>query len=214
MSAGYELTLLRRARVLADLSDLAEDVVRILGGARGAGLDPAALGGLVGAAYALGANPIAVYTAGRRIRRGGYPTEREFVADLAAAEDDTADRLRAVSRLQADTVAAMDAALEALEEAKAMPVREPCKGCHDARDAAIAAAEARITVCERVAAITDPLAARLAHALRRLRAVPADLGEVYESVYRLVRQGGVMPFAGRWISGEDPRTARQGNGRQ
>jgi len=213
VSAGYELTLLRRARDLADLSDLAEDAVRLLGGARAAGLDPEALRGLVGAAYALGANPIRIYTAGR-YRRGGYPTEREFLEDLAATEDDTADRLRAVGRLQSDTVAALGVALEALEDAKAMPVREPCKGCHDDRDAAIADAEARIVICRKVAAITDPLAVRLAHALKRLRAVPADLGETYESLYNLVRSGGRMPRRGRWISGEAPRAARQGNGRQ
>ncbi len=41
----------------------------------------------------------------------------------------------------------------------------------------------------------------LARALRQLRAVPQDLGEVYELIYEFVRSGGKLPRYGRWIEG-------------
>ena len=47
----------------------------------------------------------------------------------------------------------------------------------------------------------------LERARARIRAVPADLGETYESVYRLIRRGGVMPYEGRWITGEGRASA-------
>ena len=49
--------------------------------------------------------------------------------------------------------------------------------------------------------ILDLLTPRLRHALQRIRAVPSDLGETYESVYNLIRRGGRMPYEGRWIEG-------------
>ena len=39
---------------------------------------------------------------------------------------------------------------------------------------------------------------------RRIQAVPADLGETYEAVYRLIRSGGYLPSQGRWITGQTP----------
>src|SRR5260370_1113702 len=66
-------------------------------------------------------------------------------------------------------------------------------------------AERRMAVCEAAADILDPLAERLAGALRQLRAVPQDLGEVYELIYEFVRSGGKLPRYGRWIEGEGAR---------
>ena len=96
-----------------------------------------------------------------------------------------------------------------------MPTKNPCDGCHPAKAAAIAAAEAavadaeeritgatrRISLCEDAAEILDPLARRLQAALQALRQVPHDLGEVYELVYEFIRRGGKMPRFGRWIEG-------------
>ena len=39
-----------------------------------------------------------------------------------------------------------------------------------------------------------------------VEAVPSDLGETYESVYTLIRRGGVMPRHGRWVTGTDLAT--------
>jgi len=207
VSADYERQLLARVRELADLGELAEEVRNILGGARRAGLDPDALGGLVGAAAVLGA-------AGRGpgVR---YASERDFLSALADAEDDIAERLRTAVNLRDQATAALDAALDALDAgrqalaaARAMPTRDKCDGCHDAKAAALDAAEAaiadaqeRASLCEAAIDVLDPLITRLRHALARLRAVPSDLGETYESVYNLIRRGGVMPYEGRWIEG-------------
>ena len=200
MSTDHERQLLARARGLADLGELAEGVTAILGGARRAGLDPDALGGLIGAAAALGAPGITVYAAGKGpgTRHAG---EREFLGALADAEDDIAERLKSAGRLHDQAVTALDSALDALEAARAMRTGEPCDGCHGRKAAAIAESEARVRLCEDAIEILVPLEARLRHALARIRAVPADLGETYESVYALVRRGGVMPYEGRWIEG-------------
>ena len=61
-------------------------------------------------------------------------------------------------------------------------------------------------MCEEIRRALEVLAKRLQIALARLRAVPADLGETYESVYRLVRAGGHLPYEGRWITGGEPAT--------
>ncbi len=220
MSADYERQLLARARELADISDLAETVLAILGGARNAGLDPGALGGLVGAANALGASGISIYAAGTGTS-GPHADETQFLSHVSDAEDDIADRLKAAQRLREQVLAALDAALDALEDARralaaahAMPTKGKCDGCHNAKAAAIAAAEAaiadaeqRISLCETAIGVLDPLIHRLRHALARLRAVPSDLGETYESVYNLIRRGGVMPYEGRWVTGQGKASA-------
>jgi hypothetical protein len=217
VSAEYERQLLARAQRLLDLSDLRHDTLSCLGAARHAGLDPDALAGLVGCAAALGANSIETYTAGDGWT-GRHPDERAFLGHVAGIEDDIEERLGDTVRLARETAAALDAAREDLRTARAqlaaaraLPTREPCDGCHAHRDAVIAAWEAIITECETRASICEDigqalgvLRQRLERARARLRAVPADLGETYESVYNLIRRGGHMPHEGRWISGETP----------
>ena len=205
MSTDYERRLLARARELADLGELAEGVAGMLGGARLAGLDPDALGGLVGAATVLGAAGIKVYAAGKG-PGARYADERAFLGDLADAEDEIAERLKAAGRLHDQAVTAMDSALAALEAARAMHTKERCDGCHGLKAAAIADAEERVRLGEAAIEILVPLTARLRHALARIRAVPGDLGETYESIYSLIRRGGRMPYEGRWIEGEGART--------
>ncbi len=221
MSAECERRLLARAEELDETSEIAETVTGVLGGARAARLDPDALGGLTGAALALGEDSRAVYTAGSSGRAAArFADDREFVGAVADAEDDIAERLQAAGNLMGETAAALstaraglDAARRQLTSARAMPVGDPCRGCHAARAAAIAEAEARIMDCQERAALCQaaldvlgPLLARLLHALARIRAVPPDLGETYESVYRLLRRGGAMPFDGDWLTGQ-PRSA-------
>ena len=114
----------------------------------------------------------------------------------------------ALDRAQQDLAQArrdLAAARAALAAAYATSTRQPCNGCHSARAAAIAAAEAdaadarirdaerRIGICEAAAEILGPLAGRLARALAQLRTVPQDLGEVYELIYEFVRSGGKLP---------------------
>ena len=220
MSADGELQILLWAQELADLGELAETVTGILGGARNAGLDPDALGGLAGAALALSADSDRVYAAGKGTT-GRYADEGQFLADVSDAEDEIAERLRAAGKLWNQTQAAASHAVRDLRQARrelaaayAMPVGDPCDGCHGRKAAAIEAAREaiadaneRIAVCQSALEVLGELITRLRHALARIRAVPSDLGETYESVYNLIRRGGVMPHEGRWVTGQGEASA-------
>jgi hypothetical protein len=104
-----------------------------------------------------------------------------------------------VEKLQEQLAAAMDVAQAALQAAYAMPVKDPCDGCHGIKEAAILAALQRIRLCEAAAEVLDPLAQRLQAALDRLQQVPYDLGEVCGLVYQFIRKGGKLPVYARWI---------------
>ena len=202
MDAEYERRLLAQARELADLSDLTDTTLQCLGAARHAGLDPDALSGLVGCAATLGADSTATYSAGDGWT-GRHPDERAFLTHVSDIEDGIEEHLGAVARLGREVSAAWATACEDLDAARAMPLLEDCDGCHGRRDAAIADAETRISLCETAGRILQVLRRRLLYARARIRAVPADLGETYESVYNLIRRGGHMPYEGRFITGEE-----------
>jgi hypothetical protein len=159
----------------------------------------------------------------------GYGSDSEFLEAVSDADDQIRDWLHDVNQLQEQVTAAagkahadreraqqnLQAARQALAAAYAMPTTKDCDGCHGRKAAAINAAEAaiadaeepirdatgRIGFCEDTAEILDPLARRLQAALRALRQVPHDLGEVYELIYAFIRRGGKMPRLGRWIEG-------------
>jgi hypothetical protein len=204
----------------------------LLTGAQGAGVDPRAVISLTAALQALDPGASTGYSGGSQKDRrdgSGYGSDSEFLEALSDAEDQVREHLREVKALQEQVSVALDRAQQDLGQARhdlevaraalaaayAMPTREPCDGCHNARTAAIAAAEAavadadariadaqrRIAFCEAAADILDPLAERLARALAQLRTVPQDLGEVYELIYQFVRSGGKLPRYGRWIEG-------------
>jgi hypothetical protein len=214
MSAAYEHGLAAQATELADQArELGAEVTAVLGGARNAGLDPAALSPLTGAALALGAGQLAVYRAHTAVP-GAIPDDVTFLAHVADAEDDAAELRTAAARLAGKAAAALDAARDALDAADAMTASDPCDGCHDARAAAIGDARTRIAACDQTLDLLTELDRRLRYALTRLAAVPAMLGETYESVYALIRSGGRMPHEGRWITGEDPRPPLSRRGRR
>ena len=229
---GEEERLYARAEMLDETGDLAQAVTEVLTGAQGAGVDPRAVISLTAALQTLDPGAAVSYSAGSQKDRrdgSGYGSDGEFLEALSDAEDQVRERLREVKALREQVALALDraqqdlgqarrdlaAARAALAAAYAMTTRQPCDGCHNARAAAIAAAEAavadaeariadaerRIAICEAAADILDPLAERLARALARLRTVPQDLGEVYELIYEFVRSGGKLPRYGRWIEG-------------
>jgi hypothetical protein len=234
--SSYEEQLHARAETLDETGELAAAVTAILSGASGAGIDPHAIISLRAAIQALdpaGAPP--GYQAGSPADRhpgSGYGSDAEFLEAVSDAEDQARDWLRDAGQLQEQVIAALDKSHDDLERARrdlqaaradlaaayAMPTRDPCTGCHPAKAAAIAVAEAavadaeeritgatrRISLCEDAAEILDPLARRLQAALQALRQVPHDLGEVYELVYEFIRRGGKMPRFGRWIEGATP----------
>ena len=220
--------------MLADLDDLTAAVATVMDGAQGAGVDPRAVAGLKSALVTLDPGASVTYDAGDahdRRRGTGYGSDGEFLEAVADAEDQIQVRCREVADLRERVAAALDratgdlgqarrdlaAARQALAAAYAMGTREPCSGCHGAREAAIMAAQAavddaetriadaqqRIALCGTAAEILDPLAARLAAALERIRRVAPDLGEVYELVYAFVRGGGKLPDYARWIEAEE-----------
>jgi hypothetical protein len=207
--SGYEEQLLTRAEVLEETGELVQAITAVLTGAQGAGVDPAAATSLAAAAWALDPGADTGYDAGSKHDRhpgSGYRSDSEFLEAVVEAEDDARERLQELQQLHETVAAAMDAAQAALDAAYAMPVREPCTGCHGAKEAAIADAERRIGLCEAAAEILDPLAEHLRAALSHLRQVPQDLGEVYELVYEFIRKGGKLPVYARWIEGERTRT--------
>jgi hypothetical protein len=198
MTASYELA---RARELADQAlELGEGIAAtILGGARTAGLDPAAYAPLTGAALALGADRVAVY----RATGPAHPSDVAFLAAVADAEDDARDLLTAAGKLAGQVTAGLDAAnnglLDALADAALALEDEDADCAADAR--------ALVQACDRALVVLAELDRRLRHAIARLQAAPAALGEAYEPVYNLVRAGGLMPFEGRWITGDGPAPA-------
>jgi hypothetical protein len=229
---GEEERLYARAEMLEETGDLAQAVSEVLTGAQGAGVDPRAVISLTAALQTLDPAAAVSYSAGSQKDRhdgSGYGSDGEFLEALSGAEDQVRERLREVKALREQVALALDRAEQDLGQARrdlevaraalaaayAMPAREPCDGCHNARAAAIAAAEAavadaeariadakrRISICEAAADLLDPLAVRLARALARLRTVPQGLGEVYQLVYEFVRAGGKLPRCGRWIEG-------------
>jgi hypothetical protein len=205
---GYEESLLARAEVLEDTGDLVQAITAVLVGARDAGVDRAAVISLAAAARALDPGADTSYDPGSRHDRRagrGYRSDGEFLEAAAEAEADMAERLREAGELREQVAGALEAALDALAAALAMPAKDECDGCHPARAAAIADAEQRIGLCEAATGILDPLAQRLQAALARLRQVPEDLGEVYELVYEFICKGGKLPVFARWIEGEGPR---------
>jgi hypothetical protein len=204
MNASYEQALLTRARELAGQAlELGEGIAAtILGGARTAGLDPASYAPLAGAALALGADQVTVY----RALGPAHPSDVAFLAAVADAEDDARDLFAAAGKLAEQVTAALDAARDDLEDALAgLAAAQAAEDEDAAADAAAraAAARVRIQVCERALTVLAELDRRLRHAIARLQAAPAALGETYESVYDLIRAGGLMPFDGRWLTGDD-----------
>jgi hypothetical protein len=222
---GYEEQLFTRAEVLEDTDGLVQSITAVLAGAQGAGVDPRAVISLTGALQSLDPGAAVSYSAGSQKDRrdgSGYGSDGEFLEALSDAEDQVQEHLREVKAVQEQVSLALDraqddlgqarrdlaAARDALAAAYAISTRRPCDGCHSARAAAIAVAEARIAdaerriaICEAAADILCPLAERLARTLARLRTVPQDLGEVYELIYQFVRSGGKLPRYGRWIEG-------------
>lgn len=190
MTAAYEASLLTRADELADEArELGGSVVTILGGARAAGLDPAAYAPLTGAALALGAGHVTVY----RAAGPALVNDTAFLSAVADADDDARDLLNAAGALAETVTAALDAALADAADA-----------ADDEDDDASEDAAERARLCGEALTVLDELDQRLRHAIARLRAAPAALGETYEAVYDLIRAGGRMPCEGRWITGEAP----------
>lgn len=218
-----ERVLLARAHELADTVGLAEEITTIIGRARAARVDQAALAGLVTAVRLLDGDATALFRAIRgRQDDGGFGTDTELLEAANEADEDLVARIRAAAQLrrQADEAlrrarADAETARRELARALAMSVANPCRGCHAARASAIDEAERQLDDArerEDLAAATieilAPLARKLPVALRAARRVPDDLHEAYEAAYDLVAADpGAMPRDGDFITGEKTAAA-------
>ena len=158
---GEEERLYARAEMLEETGELAQAVSEVLTGAQGAGVDPRAVISLTAALQTLDPGGAVSYSAGSQKDRrdgSGYGSDGEFLEALSDAEDQVRERLREVKELREQVLLAADRAQQHLGQARrdlaaaradlaaayAMSTKEPCNGCHGAKAAAIAAAEAAV----------------------------------------------------------------------
>lgn len=225
MTAERERRLISRAREIAeeDMAELAADVTGILGAARAARVDPDGLGGLTGAAIALGADQMKVYTAGPPLYKP-HRDETEFMEAVTEAEDGVNEAIAQARRLQDDARATLQQAEADLAAAReeARQEAERAKGGFHAEgnwgeidytplakdlDKEIAEAEERIRLCRGTLQILDVLLPRLRYAVTRLQAVPDDLSDTYRAAYDLVHSGSPLPRDGDWFGEPDAEMA-------
>ena len=210
--------LLARANEIDETSELAMSLEEIHANTALAGADRQAVLSLEAAITVLG-EYVPAYDAGRPTDRhaggGDYGSDVEFIEALIDAEDEIRDWLHTAVQLYSDVGDALGLARDDLERARldlsaayAMATNEPCKGCHGAKAAAIAAAEAAINdaqrrtgICEAAGDILEALTERLNVVLRHVIQVPHDLGETYELTHAFLQAGGKMPKPGRWLTG-------------
>jgi hypothetical protein len=221
MTAGTERALLTRAEELADTTDLAGQLTEIIGWARAARIDQAALAGLVTAVRLLDGDATALFRAVRGRHTGGrFGRDTELLEAVEEAETGICGRVKGAAHLGRQARAALqqaqvdEAAADAgLACARQMPTAEPCQGCHHARTRAIQAAQRDLQDAgERARYASGALevlaALRLPEALRAIRRVPEDLREVYAAAYDLVIQDPrAMPEDGDFITGETTSAA-------
>ena len=174
------MSFLARAQVLAGTDGLGGHATAISACAYRTGIDPWPLRGLTGTALVLGAGVTMTTDSAQP-----YATDRALLDDIGTLDMLLFRRERQCTELR-------DLVLAAIAGAPAGP-----EG-----DGQRADAQAALDVLAEVMP-------RLRYARMRLTSVPAALAKRYEAPQRLVRSGGVMPFDGRWITGERGRKARE-----
>jgi hypothetical protein len=216
MTAAAERALLTRAEELADTAELAGQITGIIGRARAARVDQAALGGLVTAVRVLDGDVTALFRAVRGHHPdGAFSRDTGLLEAAEEIEDDISARIRATSQLERQADEALQrarageaAAARDLSAAHAMPTADPCRGCHPAKASAIAAAQrdldnARERGSYASAALDTLTPLKLPQALRAVRRLPDELREVYEPAYALVtRDPRAMPKDSDFLTGE------------
>jgi hypothetical protein len=218
MTGEAERDCAARAHDLADLDELVEMVSQIIARARAARVDRECLGGLVDAVNALGGDPRPALRDKFGKRLGQYPTDAGMFRAIAEADDQLYARHQEIGELRdrAENFrrrARRDrhAGEAALILAHAMPVKVPCKGCHDRKAAAIAAAQRKIDDARmREGYAQDALdalsAADVAPALAGVRRVADDYEETYAEALDLVRADpDAMPADGDFLTGYGSR---------
>ncbi|TYB69770.1 hypothetical protein FXF51_06290 [Nonomuraea sp. PA05] len=164
-----------------DFTDAASTAAIMHARCRAAGLDPVSYSGLAGVALTLGHEEIASWAV-------PWPADRDLVSAVVGLEHELRGRAARLTTFQSKIAASYRHAQEqAHAEANASG------GMSDATRAWLAD-------CLNAETIVQSGLARLRYARRRLSAIPTELGERYEAIYRFVNQGHVLPVNGRWLT--------------
>lgn len=217
MSGEHERAVVRRAGELAeDAADIAGAVITLIGRARKARVDQAALSGPVTAVRLLDENAAFRLMAACRGRVTAAPYARD--GDLLAHGEDIEAELDDLARTALALTAAAEAAagrarrdadkaVRDLAAAQALPVSGECDGCHDRRAAAVDAARRDLRDAkDRCKCCTDATRMlrdlRFREALAAMRRLPEDLAGTYEPAYDLVRADPqALPRDGDFLTG-------------
>lgn len=178
-----------QAEVLVDTTGIGADGAMMCGRCRATGLDVRSFSPLIGATLALGVRPLS--------GAGWSPwsADRELVDALLDLVALVAARYTECIGFIGEAVATRAAAY------KRIAALDPEENADDIRWLRV-----NIANCSTALEVIAPLPARLRAAMARLNAAPGRLGDTYAAVYRLVEAGRVLPYDGRWITGEEPTT--------
>ncbi|OPG10574.1 hypothetical protein [Microbispora sp. GKU 823] len=180
------------AEVAADTSELGSLGRDLCGRCRATGLHPNAYAPLTGATLALGVWPLT----GGGHGYAPFASDRELVdqlLDFGIAILGQYDRVVTLVRMAA------------LRQAELLAwIASATKGDP------VEAWQAELVDCTTALEVLAGVPRRLRAAAGRVAATPAALGETYVEVYRLVAAGRVLPYNGRWLTGEMAPTASGG----
>lgn len=121
---------------------------------------------------------------------------RACTADLEAAQEALAAAMDELATAQAQLAQAANEQAAAAAELAIEAAMEK-----------IAEAERRIADCEVALEILGAAEQKLAYALNCVRQIPDDLAATYEAPYALVRDGGVLPWSGDFLTGRQRHDA-------
>ena len=190
------MTWTAQAEAFAEsLPELGMCVAGLNAAAWGAGVDPMATSGLVGAALALGASQSDLFPRGQIVN-----DDREMLTCNADMESDAAELFKQGVNLGSAVESALGQAQRAAAAAAARQRTATTKGEEAAAARELARAQREIADCECALEILEQALPRLDYARACLSRVPDDLLTTYEAPYELVRRGGKLPYSGEFLT--------------
>ena len=175
---------------------IGQDAARLNAAAWAAGVAPEATHGIVGAALGLGAPQTALFARSKPLEH-----DKAMLEAAGDLEGSCAEMLRDARRQGDSAASEAEAAARAIEAAQRAMRRAKTKDESAGLARAIEGAQRRIADCETAMEILGDVAKRLHYAVTCLSRVPDDLAATYEKPYDVIRAGGVLPFAGDFLTG-------------
>lgn len=216
--------LTRAYEAIASCDELTEMITLIISKARSMRVDREAIEGLVTAARTLSDGDNWVAEALKGTGRDRFPTDVEMFDAIREVDDHLSAYDRDMTDLVDRAYAARRRARNALRLAQlqllaamAKPVKLKCDGCHDARQAAIDAANQKIDDARNREALADEAITILQEAcsdvtaaLVAIRGVPDDYEGCYAEALKLVREDPeALPKDTDFLTGYGSRLARR-----